>query len=297
MRRLIVNADDFGLTAGVNRAILEAHQKGMVTSATLMAGGHAFDDAVALSRTAPELSVGCHVVLVDGTPLLPGKTSTLLAEDRGSQSDASAPASRNAQFQRSLGKFAFSALRGYYSGEEIEAEAIAQIRKLQDGGVNVSHIDTHKHTHIFPNVLSPVLKAAKACGIRSIRNPFEPLRFSCITGEWKRAMQMGMLQIYAHNFRRLVNEAGLNTPDGSLGIVAAGVLNKKLMQKIIDAMPEGTWELVCHPGYNDAALRSTTTRLLQSREVELNGLISLKNEGVLARRSIQAVSYRDLATR
>lgn len=297
MRRLIVNADDFGLTAGVNRAIFEAHQKGIVTSATLMACGSAFEDAVALSRTAPELSVGCHVVLVDGTPLLPKKKSTLLAEDSRSQGAALLPASHKTQFQRSLGKFAFSAIRRHFSEEEIEAEAIAQIRKLQDAGVKVSHVDTHKHTHIFPGVLSPVLKAAKACGVQSIRNPFEPFRFSRITGEWKRTMQMGMLQIYARNFLRAVKEAGLTTPDGSLGIVAAGVLNKKLMRRIIDAMPEGIWELVCHPGYNDAALGSTTTRLLQSREVELDALISLKTEGVLARRSIQVVSYRDLATR
>lgn len=297
MRRLIVNADDFGLTAGVNRAIVEAHQKGIVTSATLMACGNAFDDAVALCRTVPKLSVGCHVVLVDGSPLLPEQTPTLLEKNAGSGNSDPHVHSHPAQFQRSLGKFALSAIRGLYSEEEIEAEVTAQIRKLQSAGVQVSHIDAHKHTHIFPKVLAPLLKAAKACGVQNIRNPFEPLRFAYITGEWKRTAQMGMLQIYALNFRRAVHEAGMSTPDGALGIVAAGVLDEKLLKKIINAMPDGTWELVCHPGYHDSALRNTTTRLLQSREIELNALISLKNEGVLVQQSIELISYQNFPAR
>lgn len=299
MRRLIVNADDFGLTAGVNRAIVEAHQKGIVTSATLMACGNAFDDAIGLCRRVPTLSVGCHVVLVDGSPLLPEQASTLLEKSIGSGNSNSHVHSHpaSAQFQRSLGKFALSAICGLYSEEEIEAEVTAQIRKLQSAGVQVSHIDTHKHTHIFPKVLAPLLRAAKACGVQNIRNPFEPLRFAYMTGEWKRTMQMGMLQIYARNFRRSVNEAGLSTPDGSLGIVAAGVLDERLLKKIINVMPDGTWELVCHPGYHDSALRNTTTRLLKSREIERDALISLKNEGVLTQQSIQLISYQDFSTR
>lgn len=290
VRRLIVNADDFGLTAGVNRAIVEAHQKGIVTSATLMACGNAFQDAVELSRTVPELSIGCHVVLMDGIPILPEQTSTLL--------DKSASQPHEDQFHHSLGKFAISAIRGRYAQEEIKAEATAQIRKLQAYGVNVSHIDTHKHTHMFPKVLAPLLQSAKLCGVKSIRNPFESLRFKDVAGQpriWKRAAQVKALQIYAHNFRRAVKQAGLCTSDGCLGIAATGEFDEKLMLTIISTMPEGTWELVCHPGYDDAALRSTSTRLLGSRELELSALTSRDNHKFLAEHQIELISYKDIS--
>src|SRR5215469_8620808 len=89
VRRLIVNADDFGLTAGVNRAIIEAHTAGVVSSATLMANGAAFENAVSLAQSAPKLSIGCHVVLVDGTPVTePASVTTLLAGSQNHEGEA-----------------------------------------------------------------------------------------------------------------------------------------------------------------------------------------------------------------
>ena len=167
MRRLIINADDFGLTAGVNRAIVEAHERGVVSSATLMANGQAFDEAVKLAGSRPRLGVGCHIVLVDGTPLVrDAATRTLL--DGGS---AGAP-----RFREGIARFAALALLGRLAPDEIEAEATAQIRKLQSAGIAVTHLDSHKHTHMFPQVFRPLLRAAKACGVTAIRNPFERIR-------------------------------------------------------------------------------------------------------------------------
>src|SRR5271167_4344169 len=121
MRRLIVNADDFGLTKELNRGIIEAHRRGVVTSATLMANGPAFADAVQLAQTEPQLSVGCHVVLVDGQPALDPETiSTLVDRSPGAR-----------RFRDGIGGFALRALAGRLDAREIEAEATAQIRKLQ----------------------------------------------------------------------------------------------------------------------------------------------------------------------
>jgi hopanoid biosynthesis associated protein HpnK len=287
VRRLIINADDFGLTLGVNRAIVEAHCHGVVTSSTLMANSQAFDDAVKHAKSASQLSVGCHVVLVDGVPVRGGQTPTL--------ADKKFPDGR---FYQSLNSFALRAIGGRIHADEIEAEVTAQIRKVQAAGVAVSHLDTHKHTHIFPQVLRPLLRAARACGVPAVRNPFGPVRFSILAkypGLWKRYSQVTVLNRLGGRFRNSVAEAGMLTTDGTVGIVATGVMDHYLFGNIIDSLPEGTWELVCHPGYNDADLANIRTRLRESRAEELRVLTSPKAREIVARSGAQLISYRDLA--
>jgi hopanoid biosynthesis associated protein HpnK len=287
VRRLIVNADDFGLTQGVNRAIVEANRQGIVTSATLMANGPAFEDAILGASSAARLSVGCHVVLVDGIPVLGEKTPTL-----------SAKKAHDGRFHDRLGSFALRAVGGRIDANEIEAEASAQIRKLQAAGVAVSHFDTHKHTHIFPPVLRPLLRAARACGVTAVRNPFGPIHFSVVAERlslWKRHTQVMLLAPLGRKFRESVAQAGLLTPDGTVGIVATGALDVRLFEGIVESLPEGTWELVCHPGYNDADLGNIRTRLRESRAIELQLLRSPEAREIIARNGVQLISYRDLA--
>lgn len=286
VRRLIVNADDFGLTAGVNRGIVEAHTSGIVTSTTLMANSLAFDDAVQLARSSPKLSVGCHIVLVDGSPLLSAdKVPSLMGP------------SNPTQFSHSISRFALRALRGRLNPGEIEAEAIAQIRKLQAAGVQVSHIDTHKHTHMFPQVLHSLLRAAKSCGVPAVRNPFGKVAFSLVArypGLWKRCSQVKLLNTWEGQFRRAVADAGMMTTDGSLGVVATGTLDDRLVHFILEAIPEGTWEFVTHPGHSDADLASIPTRLRDSRDLELSVLTCPGTRRLLDSKGIQLLSYRDL---
>jgi len=290
MRRLIVNADDFGFTSGVNRAIVEAHTHGIVTSSTLMANGPAFEGAVKLAKTVPDLSVGCHVVLIDGQPLLDTKRlATLTASQDGGN-----------QFRDSLKIFAARALTGRLDSAEIEAESTAQIHKLQSTGISVSHVDTHKHTHLFPSVLRPLLRAARACGVHAIRNPFGPHR-PLRSGEllvrpnlWTRYAEVRILRTLAGKFRRTAKEEGFVTTDGTLGVVVTGVLDEKLFRHIAAIIPEGTWEFVCHPGYNDEELQRANTRLRLSRETELRVLTMPEVQGLLADSEIELISYRDL---
>lgn len=287
MRRLIINADDFGLTQGVNRAIVEAHSDGIVTSATLMVNAAGFEDAIERTRSTSELSMGCHVVLVDGLPLLGGRQTPTLTPGRTAE-----------RFYQSLSSFALRVVGGRIDADEIEAEATAQIRKLQAAGIAVSHLDTHKHTHIFPQVLRPLLRAARACGVPAVRNPFGPLHFSIVAKRpslWKQHAKVTVLSPLAKAFRRSVANAGLLTPDGTVGIVATGALDDRLFGSIVDSLPEGTWELVCHPGYNDAELGSIRTRLRASREVELRLLTSPESRELLGRQGVELISYRDLA--
>ena len=167
VRRLIVNADDFGLTDGINRAVRDLHQLDALESTTLMAAAPRFHEAVEISRQQMLLGVGCHIVLVDGNPVAnPSAIPTLLEPARSTSSEP--------RFRSTLGEFVRDLYLGRIDSTHIEQEATAQILRLQQAGVAVTHIDTHKHTHMFPRVLDSVTRAAQACNIRAIRNPFEP---------------------------------------------------------------------------------------------------------------------------
>ncbi len=279
MGRLILNADDFGLTAGVNRAIIELHRAGVLTSASLMARAAATDEAIELALAMPSLGVGCHVVLVDGEPVLRTQKLHTLVD------------LRTGRFHPTLGVFLKLLLTGRIRSYEIEAETAAQIVLLQSRGLRLTHIDTHKHAHIFPAVLRPVLRAAKAAGIRAVRNPFEPAWSQRAThgAPWMRRVQMRLLRLLEPTFRRIVAEEGFVTTDGAIGILATGTLDAATITSLLLNMPEGTWELVTHPGYNDTDLAQVRTRLRASREIERQALLALENFP-----GIERISFVDL---
>lgn len=262
MSRLIINADDFGLTAGVNRAIAELHRANALTSTTLMARAAATEEAIEIARSTPTLGVGCHVVLVDGDPVLPAEELPTLVDPR------------TGRFQPTLGAFLKRLLTGRIRSAEIEAEAGAQIARLQAGGVALTHIDTHKHVHMFPRVLRPVLRAAQKAGIRAVRNPFEATWSLHATdgAPWLRRTEVRLLRWLEPAFRRIVAKEGFATTDGAVGVLATGTLDAATVSSLLRKLPSGTWELVSHPGYNDADLARAHTRLLASREIERQAL-------------------------
>jgi hopanoid biosynthesis associated protein HpnK len=289
VRRLIVNADDFGFTSGVNQGIAEAHSRGVVTSSTLMANGPAFAEAAQLARTLPTLSIGCHVVLIDGRPVLSAEQVPSLT--------------RGACFRDGMMAFGVRAIAGGIDADEITAEATAQIRKIQSAGISVSHIDTHKHTHLFPKILRPLLRAAGTCGVHALRNPFGPRLplhsrdLLARPGLWSRYAQLRVLGRFAGQFRQAVDHDGFATPDGTLGIVVTGALDETLFHAIARNIPPGTWEFVCHPGYNDADLQDAATRLRESRETELRVLTLPAAREVFLQEDIDLISYRELVAK
>jgi predicted glycoside hydrolase/deacetylase ChbG (UPF0249 family) len=264
--RLILNADDFGLTLGVNRAICELHQAGVLTSATLMATGHAFDDAIAIVHANPALGVGCHIVLTDGLPVSPPESiPTLLGPDRK-------------HFRPKLIDFSVALLRGRINEAEIEREALAQVRKLQQAGIDVTHLDSHKHTHIFPAVTRALLRIAENSSIGAIRNPFEPKWCRSLgRGKFMRRLQLALLDGLTSQFdaQRQIRNGYVLTTGGSIGVSATGQLNSESLEQILASAPDGLWELVLHPGYNDADLAAITTRLRSHRDVEREALLSV----------------------
>lgn len=287
MIRLIINADDFGLTPGINAAILALNRNSAVTSATLMATAPECHAAAAAALTQPSLGVGCHVVLVDGVSALGrDQIPTLLDADANT-------------FRPGLGAFVADLHLGRIDDAHIEAEAVAQIQKLQALGIRITHVDTHKHIHMFPRVLRPLIRAAMACGVKAIRNPFEP--------QWSidrtpgagvfRKMQLRILNTQRNTFLRLTTEAGLITTDGTLGILATGNLDNNTLRSLLSAAldgvtsrDQGSYELCCHPGYRDADLEAVRTRLRESREIEVDALTTT----IPAIQGIERIHYGNL---
>ena len=282
MSRLIVNADDFGLTAGVNRAIIELHLAGVLTSATLMARASATDEAIEFARAMPSLGVGCHVVLVDGSPVLPpSQVPTLIDPATG-------------RFWPTLSSFLPRLFTGRVRVAEIETEAAAQIALLQDRGVRLTHIDSHKHTHMFPAVLRAVLQAAGNAGIHAVRNPFEPEWAVHATprSSWLRNAEVFTLRRLGPFFARLIDQQNASTTDGTIAVAGTGMLDAAAVRSLLERLPPGTWELVTHPGYNDADLAKIPTRLRESRDIERKALEAIKDFP-----AVELLSFADLRER
>jgi chitin disaccharide deacetylase len=288
MGRLILNADDLGYTPGVHRAVRELAEAGALTSATLMARGASFSEAVRDAEAC--VAVGCHVVLLDGVvSASPGEVPSLLDPLRAGE-----------HLRPTLGGFVRDLLLHRIDDRELEREMVAQIRTLQAAGVHVSHVDTHKHTHIFPAVLRPLVRAALQCGVRAIRNPFEPrwaraatVRSGAAVPRLRR-VQTSLLARWQGEFHRTVREAGLHTTDGALGVLATGVLDARTLCALLAAAEqrEGTWELVCHPAYVDDELRRAHTRLRAEREVERTALLAAATSAP----GLQRISFADLGS-
>jgi chitin disaccharide deacetylase len=278
-RNLIVNADDLGWTAGVNRGIAEAHRNGIVTSASLLANGDAFAEAVALARGTSGLGVGVHLNLNTGSPVAPRSSVPSLLNDAG-------------EFEGGPdGLLLRIATRGL-SLREVETEWSAQISKVRDAGIEPTHLDGHKHVHMLPGLFEIALRLAKRHGIGAIRVSHEAstLRAALSTGEARG------LKLLARDARKQVERAGVSTADHFCGIAQTGELTREGVARLLRSLPEGTTELMCHPGYADEALRKTATRLQASRQKELEILTDKEIRNLVASQGIRLIDYAFLAT-
>jgi chitin disaccharide deacetylase len=290
-RNLIVNADDFGWTAGVNRGIAEAHRNGIVTSASLLANGAAFQEAVELARDAGNLGVGAHLNLNDGAPVAPRESVASLVNDAG-------------RFEGGPdGLLLKIATRGL-SLREVEVEWNAQISKVRDAGIEPTHVDGHKHVHMLPGLFEIALRLAKRHGIGAIRVSHEAsgLRAALSTGErraavvLKQGVQARGLKLLARDARPQAERAGLSTADYFCGIAQTGELTREGVARLLRSLPEGTTELMCHPGFADEALRKTATRLQGSRQKEVEILTDMQIRNLVSSQGIRLIDYAFLAS-
>lgn len=271
-RRLIVNADDLGLDPGINAGVLRSHAEGIVTSASLSVVGAAFDDAVARLADAPRLSVGVHLTLVAETPVSPPHTLPTLA-----------PGGR---------------LPGYFTGlfrrlwmrrireEEIERELAAQVARAVDAGVRVSHLDSHQHVHLHPSLLPIVLRVARRFDVPAVRaaRRVRPL------GGVRPTLLAGFSRLAARQVRRI----GLRTADVCLGIEHTGRMDEERLLRVIADLPQGTAELVCHPGESGEAIARRYPDWGFHWDAETAALTSPRVRDALDGSGVEVISYREL---
>ncbi len=261
MRKLVVNADDFGFTRDVNQGIVRAHLDGILTAATLMATGAAFDDAIRLARQHPSLDIGVHLVLV-GEPPLPRTV---------------------AQLVRAV---ALGRVRIY---EDLRN----QIRRILDAGLNPTHLDTHKHTHLLPPVLEAVARLSEEFKIPWVRRPFD-FRADYEGVPWSKRAVGSALGVVRKRFTRVLAKHGCRSTDHFTGFQVTGRYNAPQLARLILALPDGVTEFMCHPGICGDELRAASTRLQESRQRELDALTSAEVRAAVDGSGVQLSGYRDL---
>jgi hopanoid biosynthesis associated protein HpnK len=287
MKRLIVNADDFGFTRGVNAGIVRAYRTGIVTSTTIMANGEAFQNAVELARESPGLGVGCHLTIVGGQPVSDRSGLPSLVDN-----DGNLPAT--------LTKLMIKLARGSVSTDEIANEFRAQLERVVGAGIQPTHLDTHKHSHTHAKVMEALARVAAEFGIRCVRNPFEGLfarpRLGSLS-KWAYLKQYALsaaIQPGAAQFNRLARAHGLKTPDRFLGVGMTGMLDRAAIRSMMESLSEGATELMCHPGVCDDDLDRAPTRLKREREQELEALSDPGLKRFAAEKGIELISFGGL---
>ncbi len=290
MKRLIVNADDFGMTEGVNRAILDAHRRGIVTSTSLLANGSAFASAAEIARQTPALGVGVHLNLTEGRPSCDPARIPSLVTPRGG-------------FFPGAGRLAWRVLAGRVALREIESEFRAQIEKVLAAGIAPTHLDGHQHVHMWPSVFAVTARLAQDYRMRGVRcsqecrAPVRGLLRQKGRDRGKMLRQFGVsaaLGLLAMGARASLRRAGVAAPDNFYGAFATGFLDAAALEAILRDLPEGTSELMCHPGYADEELKSRPTRLVAQRQVELEALTRPEISNLARELGIELITYRQL---
>ncbi len=259
MKQLIINADDFGFTRDVNAVIVHAHRQGVLTSTTLMANGEAFDDAVQLASETPSLDVGCHLVLVQGSSLVTGKP-----------------------FPEKPAQLLFALIR-----KQIDPyrELRAQLEKILGAGIRPTHLDSHKHTHILPTVFRAVVRLAGEFSIPFVRLPLDhTVPFARLP-----------FAVASRYYRGLARRANVRMTDHFVGFRLTGSLNEENFAAALSALPDGTTEFMCHPGYLSAELQGAATRLKESRVRELKALTSPGIRDLMASKGVRLATFDKVA--
>ena len=286
MRSLIVNADDLGWTAGVNRGIAEAHRSGIVTSASLLANGSSFADGVKTARQLPGLGVGVHLNLSDGAPTAPAEQVKSLLNEQG-------------EFFGGPESLLLRLSTRSLDLKEAEKEWDAQIAKVRAAGIQPTHLDGHKHVQMLPGLFNMVLRLAKRHKIEAVRIAHEasPLRTALTDGNsnasvvFKQGVQARGLKLLARDARVQAERSGIATTDYFCGIAQTGVMTKAGVLRLLGNLPEGTTELMCHPGYADDELKQSATRLQKSRQTELAILTDQEVRKTVAELGIRLINY------
>lgn len=276
--RLVVNADDFGLSPAVSRGILRAHRDGIVTSTSLLGNVADLDGARALLAEAPGLGVGVHLALSGGAPVSPAQRVPSLVTPDG-------------RFHARGQDFITAWMRGRVLADDVQRELDAQVARIRDAGITIDHLDTHRHLGFLPVVGRAVEEVARRHDIAGIRSAVERPTLAWVT-EPRRGLEAGLLTGLAWLTRRQLG-ARRHGPQ-SWGYVESGRLDEIRILEILGRLAPGPHELICHPGEDDRdpELGEDTGRY--DRTGELTSLTSEKVRRALGQRSVRLCRWGDL---
>ena len=280
LRYIIINADDFGRHAEINRAVEEGLVHGCLRSATVMPGGAAFAGAIDIARRHEELGLGVHFTLVDGHPILPPEEIPSLV---GSEGDFLPD--HTALLKRYL--------KGSINLEEVRRELAAQLQKVEATGIPISHVDSHQHMHTLPGIIDIVLDLAARAGIRAVRTPRTPLFAGAFGGLGQLVGRLG-LSTLARLAACKAHRRGLLTPDNFAGIVAGEAVSEGELLHLIAYLPQGTTEVMMHPGMKNDVLQEDSG-WQHDFEAELAAILSPRVGEALRKAEVEPVNFRYLS--
>jgi len=274
MISLIINADDLGCNALRDRGILEAQQKGLVTSASILANGSSFNTAIKQVKHS-KLPVGAHLNLADGRALTgPIKGLT--------DSSGNLPGKKELRRQLTDNRF---------DPEAIRKELKAQIQRILEAGVQPDHLDGHQHCQLFPCLTTMVTELAREYAIPAMRSA-QPADISLKDPIDPLGQELALYRQLGHKAKEIIMTAGLLTPDGLMGMPLLNRLDQTRLCHLLENVPEGFWELMVHPGYNCDTGNPFDG---PQREVELLALLSPEAKQIIARRNISLCHFGDLS--
>ncbi len=278
-REVIFNADDFGLCASINRGVMASHQDGLVRAASLICTGDAFEEAAEYARNNPSLDLGLHFSLVDGTPVSDASQVPTLTGPDG-------------RLHASYGMFLRRYVTGRIAVAEIEAEFRAQLSKVREAGLRITHIDSHQHLHVLPAILEIVTRLAKEHGIPAVRLPDERGAFlSLFRGPMRRWLPRAALSLVCRLSKSRLAHDHMLWSDNFLGMADAGTWNTASMAARIKALPEGLTEICCHPR-EEPAVEKAYDWGYKHRD-EMDALTSTELSALLASRGVHVTNFSD----
>jgi hopanoid biosynthesis associated protein HpnK len=263
-RRLIVNADDFGRSESINQAVIQARQRGVLTTASLMVTGAAFESAARLARENPRLGVGLHLTLCRGRSVLPASEIPTLVD-------------RNQNFRDSPIAAGFKYFFSTRARLEIAREVAAQFARFLETGLPLDHVNGHLHFHLHPAVFQP-------WKCRAVRLVFDPLRIDFPLGAGRPVYRLGHALIFSWLSRRArprLRGASIAHTDFTFGLLENERVTEDYILKLLRVLPAGDSELYSHPS-------------LDHFEHEYQALVSPRVREAIQREEIELIRYQDL---
>ncbi len=282
-RRLILSADDFGMSRGVNEGIIRAHRDGLLTEASLMVNGAAFAEAVELARAHPRLGVGLHLVLVQGRASSPPERVPRLVDRGGHFGNAPIASGLRYFFQPGM-------------GAQLRQEIAAQLEKFAATGLPLSHVDGHLTIHMHPTVNRILIELAARFGIRAMRLPRDPLASALRFDRAHRLRKTFEATVFAALSRRAaprLRAAGIRCADRTYGLHQTGRVSEDYLLYLLRDLPPGVSEIYSHAAVVDAEAAAWRPRDYRSAD-ELAALTSARVRRAIEAGGIETIAYRDL---